>query len=224
MSAKQWVYVVEDNPGVMASVLAILDRGLHGFHLLGASTDGEGVEDLFAEHPLAILLTDLRLPGRRDGLDLSVRLKEVSPDTRCVLMTGYPSPEVSLRAMLAGVDALLYKPFGPAELCESLRAAATGQRVWCPLAAAHLADYLRPLQAAPEECPLAPQETTLLRLLCENKLLKEAADIMGISVETARTHRKRIYAKYGVHKLGEARDKFLGGGGETGPARLPRPA
>lgn len=46
---------------------------------------------------------------------------------------------------------------------------------------------------------LTRAEERVLNLILENQSADEIAETLGISVETARTHRKRIYAKFGVN-------------------------
>lgn len=216
MSEPLSVYVVEDDDGVMAAVLAALAQPANGFHLVGASPSGIAAAELVADAAIDILVTDLRLP-EADGLDIIARAKELRPAVRTVLITGYPSPDLALRAFLAGADAILYKPFNGGELCDALRAALSGQRVLCAEAARHLYDFLRAAQPpAPTlgDDPLSPQEIELLTLLSHDCLLKEAADRMNITYETARTYLKRIFGKYQVHSTRAALSRFRGGGGD----------
>lgn len=220
------VYLVENDDVFRSALLRLFSNGLPGFTLVGAAFDAANVAADLDDLPVDLLLTDLKLPGQA-GLELIVQVKEAHPHIGCLLMTGHGSPELPRRALLVGADAVLIKPFGAEELLQTLRAVDAGQRVLSPAALAHLLASLPP-PAAPEaeldaDC-LAPQEVRLLELLVsDHKLLKEAADTMGISLETARTYRKRIYSKLGVHKLGEARDKYFGGG-EAGHVQHPHPA
>lgn len=221
MSEPLSVYVVDDDPGILQAVLAILGRPAHGFQLLGASPIGDSAPELVADGEVDIFVCDWRLPGA-DGLDLLVRAKELRPAVRTVLMTGFPSSELSLRAFVGGADALLHKPFHGPELLASLRAACHGQRSFCAEAAGHLAALLRAAAAPGQPAPaiadtLAPREAELMRWLSQGKTLKEAADLMAVTEATVATYRKRAYEKLKAHKLNEALTKFRGG---RDPARV----
>ena len=57
-----------------------------------------------------IALVDLRMPGI-DGMELARRAKRLCPDLHVVLMTGYATIEIAVRALQEGADDFLPKPF-----------------------------------------------------------------------------------------------------------------
>jgi CheY-like chemotaxis protein len=59
--------------------------------------------------PVDLLVTDLKLPGI-SGLQLLVRLREINPEARSILITGHPTPEARAQAEAMGVIAFLPKP------------------------------------------------------------------------------------------------------------------
>jgi CheY-like chemotaxis protein len=59
--------------------------------------------------PVDLLVTDLKLPGI-SGLQLLVRLREINPEARSILITGHPTPEARAQAEAMGVVAFLPKP------------------------------------------------------------------------------------------------------------------
>ena len=208
------VYVVDDDPGVLQAVLAILARPVNGFELLGASPGGDIAPELVADADVDLFVCDWRLPNA-DGLDLIARAKELHPPVRTILMTGFPSPELSIRAFAVGVDAMLFKPFNGPQLLATLGAAWAGHRVFCDEAARHVADFLRQqefLTATGAEALLNAREIEVLRLLGTGKTAKEAADLTGLTEATVATYRKHAFKKLGVHKLPEALNKLRGGG------------
>lgn len=206
------MYVVEDDLGVVASYFAASIRRKSGFFLVGTSVGREGnLAETIAAASVDILIADSR-HSEADGLELIMQTKEIRPAIRTLLMTGSPSPGITVRALLAGVDAVLFKPFNADELFNCLRATLSGQRVLCIKAARQISDFLRQnafaFASATTTNGLSLQETELLTLLGQGFLLKEAADRMQVSVETARTYRKRIFAKYQVHSTRAALNVF----------------
>lgn len=74
------------------------------------------------ERAFDVLLTDLRL-GAQDGIDLLAALRDVSPTTRAVLMSGYATARDYHRAVELGAIRVLCKPFTPSELIQCIRQA-----------------------------------------------------------------------------------------------------
>ena len=98
--------LVDDDP----LYLRTLQRSLHkrGVHAVVATT-GEEALRLSREHPLEFALLDLRL-GTESGLELIGPLRQLQPQIRIVLMTGYASVATAVEAIKRGADNYLLKP------------------------------------------------------------------------------------------------------------------
>ncbi len=101
------ILVVDDEAPVRHFLKLLLER-------LGYSVDtATGGPDALrkcANRTYDVVLTDLIMP-RMDGLEVIRRVKEVSPETEVVMITGYPSSETIIAATRAG--ALDYLPKSP---------------------------------------------------------------------------------------------------------------
>ncbi|TVY07959.1 response regulator transcription factor [Paenibacillus cremeus] len=71
--------------------------------------------ELLAEHPVDIVLSDIRMPGMT-GLDLAERLQAGWPKTRCILLSGFAEFEYAKEAMVRGTADYLLKPVKDEEL------------------------------------------------------------------------------------------------------------
>lgn len=66
-----------------------------------------------------VLLTDLRL-GAQDGIDLLSALRDLSPQTRAVLMSAFATARDYQRAIELGAVRVLCKPFTPTDLIQCI--------------------------------------------------------------------------------------------------------
>lgn len=71
--------------------------------------NGTKALEILSEKPVAVLLTDLKMPGM-DGQELLRRAKELSPDVQVVVLTGYGTVASAVEAMQAGATDFLEKP------------------------------------------------------------------------------------------------------------------
>ena len=101
------ILVVDDEAPVRHFLRVILER--LGYTVQTASGGAEAI-DLVREHSFDVVLTDLIMP-RIDGLKVIEGVKELSPETQVVVITGYPSSETIVAATRAG--ALDYLPKSP---------------------------------------------------------------------------------------------------------------
>ena len=105
------VVVADDEVALVRS----LTRGLSeaGFEVVDAS-GGEGLRAHLASLPELVLL-DLKL-GSESGLELIHEIRNASPDTEVIVMTGYASVDSVVESMRAGAFDYLEKPFRDLQL------------------------------------------------------------------------------------------------------------
>lgn len=111
------ILVVDDEPGVVATCVRILNRS--GYIAEGVGESETALEKL-AQEVFDLLLTDIRMPGR-DGLELLGLAKELDPHLSVVMITGYGTMDDALRAIRLGAQGFLLKPFDPDELVEAVQ-------------------------------------------------------------------------------------------------------
>lgn len=118
MSAAPRVLVVDDEPGVLLSIAAILE--LEGYDVAAAAGTEEALAYLRAA-PFDVVLTDLTMEGPtgRDGaagLSLVAELQRRWPQTLAIILTGYASLDSAIAAIREGAYDYLFKPCAIDEL------------------------------------------------------------------------------------------------------------
>src|SRR6266545_5848170 len=102
------VLVVDDERS-MREFLAICLRR-EGYQVSVAESGGRALEWL-AEHPVDVVVTDLKMPGALDGLGLLRGVRERGLDTEVIVVTAFATPETAIAAMKRGAYDYLTKPF-----------------------------------------------------------------------------------------------------------------
>ncbi len=115
-----FIFVVDDEPGIALLCDRLLTRA--GYKVK-TETDPRKAIQYFQEHPIDLLLVDIRMPGV-DGFEVIHQIKNLQPDAAVLIMTGHGTVETAIRALRQGVDGLLLKPFGQgSELIEAVKQA-----------------------------------------------------------------------------------------------------
>jgi len=104
------ILVVDDEADLVASYERLLRR--KGYGIVSAGSRVEGLR-LVAREPLALVITDLRLPDG-DGLDLVRAARRLPTPTPAMVVTGFASEASRTASMVAGASAFLAKPFAAA--------------------------------------------------------------------------------------------------------------
>ena len=115
---KGLILLIEDEPQ-MRRFLRITLQG-HGYRLIEAGTGQEGLTQAATRNPDIVLL-DLGLPDI-DGLEVTKRLREWS-QVPIIVLSAREQEEDKIRALDAGADDYLIKPFGAGELLARIRVA-----------------------------------------------------------------------------------------------------
>ena len=115
---KGLILLIEDEPQ-MQRFLRIVLQG-QGFRFIEAQTGQEGLVQAATRSPDIVLL-DLGLPDI-DGLEVTRRLREWS-DTPIIVISAREQEQDKIKALDAGADDYLTKPFGAGELLARIRVA-----------------------------------------------------------------------------------------------------
>ena len=113
------VLFVDDEPEIVETLRLSYERD---FTVLGV-TSGEEALAVVAGEPVAVLVTDQRMPGM-SGLEVIARALELRPTLVPMILTGYTEIEVLVDAVNRGdVDRYILKPWDTSELRLAMRSA-----------------------------------------------------------------------------------------------------
>ena len=116
METGEKILVVDDNKFLRIVVSKMLSR--LGYEVLSADS-GENGLSIFLRKQIDIVLSDYEMPGM-DGVAFASSIKENSPRTRVVIMTGAGKETVFSRNSTA-VDEVISKPFTLAQIDETIQ-------------------------------------------------------------------------------------------------------
>ena len=159
------ILVVDDDPQTLRYVRDTLAEA--GFSPLVTGDHGELAAIIRAENP-ALVLLDLMLPGT-DGIELMETVPELA-GLPVIFISGYGRDETIARALAAGAEDYIVKPFSPTELTARIRAVLRRRADPARFVLGILAiDYdRRRVTVAGREVELTATEYELLRALSLN--------------------------------------------------------
>ena len=221
------ILVVDDDPETLRQVRDTLAEA--GYAPLVTGDPGAVARLIRAEKPRLVLL-DLMLPGT-DGIELMQSVPELS-DLPVIFISGYGRDETIARALEAGAEDYVVKPFSPTELTARIRAALRRRSNPVPFVLGELAiDYdRRRVTVAGRPVTLTPTEYELLRALAQGAGRILTHEDLLRKVWAGRGHGKvkpkivRAYVKRLRHRLGDdaARPAWIVNERGVG-YRMPRP-
>ena len=211
------VAVIEDDSRYRRSLELLLQQS-HGFALGGSfSSAAPALETLdrasadVKPQLWDLVLMDLDLP-RMKGIEATRQIKARAPELPVVVLTVFEEPATILEAICAGANGYLLKKMPAPELLSQLRGIAAGGAPLTARVARTVLDLLRGGPAArntlpgrdPDRLNLTEREQEVLQCLVRGLAYKQAADALGVSLDTVRTHIRSVYRKLQVHSVAEA--------------------
>ncbi len=191
------VLLADDHVIVRQGLKGLLER--EGFKVCGEATDGrEAVRVAEVSHPDVAVL-DLSMPGL-NGIDAAREIMSLLPQTKTILLTMYSDDSYILQALSAGASGYVLKTQAWADLVQAIREVARGSLYLSPGVSRAVVDAYRARTSVPPD-PLSPRERQILQLVAEGKTTKQIAEILGVSVKTAESHRSRLMAKLDIHEI-----------------------
>ena len=111
-AAKEDILVIDDEAAVNNNIRKILVK--KGYHVEQAMTKEEALRAIDRK-TYGLVLLDLKIPGV-EGLELLKAIREKSPETLVIIITGYASIETAKESARIGAIDYLRKPFTPDEI------------------------------------------------------------------------------------------------------------
>ncbi|MCZ6681100.1 MAG: sigma-54 dependent transcriptional regulator [Candidatus Poribacteria bacterium] len=101
------ILIIDDEAGIRESLQGVLED--EGYSVATAPSGEEGIRTL-ASQWIDLVFLDILMPGGIDGLETLQRIKQLSPDTEVVMITGHGTFELALDAGRLGAQDFLGKP------------------------------------------------------------------------------------------------------------------
>ncbi|MDQ3808890.1 MAG: response regulator transcription factor [Chloroflexota bacterium] len=173
------ILVIEDDPTVGQYVKRGLEEQRWGVDLVA---DGEEGERRARSDAYDLIVLDMRLPGR-SGMDVLHNLRAGGFERPVLVLTAQDAVDAKVRALRAGADDYVTKPFAFEELLARVEALSRRPRALAPdvLAVADLVldKSTRTVTRGGEPVELTPKEYTVLEYL-----MRHAGRVMGRTLIT----------------------------------------
>lgn len=180
-----------------------------GVECAGVFTSAEEALQHIPKHPPDVAVVDINLPGM-SGIELVARLKESCPGVLCLILTTYEDGAPIFDALKAGASGYILKRAPAQEIVSAIIQVHQGGSPMSPQIARRVVNFFHNRPPADELDVLSEREREVLQLLSEGSMYKEIAGHLNISIDTVRSHVRKIYEKLHVHSRTGAVLKYFG--------------
>jgi DNA-binding NarL/FixJ family response regulator len=117
--------VLADDMDDLRFLLALSLERAGGFEVVGHATNGVEAIDVAKQTQPDVLVLDLAMPVM-DGMEAIPQIREVAPDTKIVMLTGFDSGDLSAHARTLGAHAYLEKSLALIDISSTLQEVCSG--------------------------------------------------------------------------------------------------
>lgn len=195
------LFIYEDDKDLREGLGQLL-TSTDEFSVKGMFDNCTNIQRALKQNEVDIILMDIDMPGI-NGIEGVRMAKGIRPDIRILMFTVFEDDKKIFDAICAGADGYLLKKATPDKIIEALKDVHTGGAPMTPSIAKKVLNFF-PKTTAPTEAPLTEKEREVLQQLVNGKSYKQVAAALNITIETVRSHIKKIYTKLQVSSVSQA--------------------
>ena len=189
------VLIADDHEMFRQGLRVLLQE--EGFHFVAEASNGHEAVQLCQQHRPEVAILDISMP-LLNGIFAAREIIKSNPRTKVVLLTQHTEDQMVLESLRAGVTGYVLKTKATSELVHALRAVCRGEMYLTQSISRAVVQAFLMKDSLPER-PLSDRERQVLQLVAEGKTNKEIASLLGISVNTAESHRTNLMEKLDIH-------------------------
>lgn len=202
------VVVIEDIKEIREGLQTLIHSS-DGFSCTQTFSSAEqAIEDLPNACP-DVALMDINLPGI-NGIEAVRKLKSQCPGTQFIMSTVYEDDENIFESLKAGASGYLLKKTAPSKILDAITEVVEGGSPMSSQIARKVIASFQKKDSIDDVDILTPKEKEVLKALAKGLRYKEIADNLKVSMETIRSHARKIYEKLQVQSRTEALNKVYG--------------
>jgi DNA-binding NarL/FixJ family response regulator len=189
------VLIADDHEMFRQGLRVLLEE--EGFQFVAEASNGREAVQLCEQHHPEVAILDISMP-LLNGIFAAREIIKSNPRTKIVLLTQHTEDRMVLESLRAGVTGYVLKTRASNELVHALRAVCRGEMYLTQSISRTVVQAFLMKDSLPER-PLSDRERQVLQLVAEGKTTKEIASMLGVSVNTAETHRTNLMEKLDIH-------------------------
>lgn len=156
-----------------------------------------------------VLLLDIGLPAM-SGIDALPILLDRMPDINIIILSTYEEEDIILKALCSGACSYVSKKASLTEIVEAIRIVVNGGSYMSPSIAREIINHLMGGRVS-KATILSDRQKEILQKLVDGKSYQTISEELFISVETVRTHIKKMYKLLHVNNKTEAINMYMKG-------------
>ncbi len=192
------VLLADDHKIFRDGVRSILEKE-KDLEVVDEAASGKEVLEKIGHIKVDVIVLDIDM-GHPNGIDLTEIITRKYPHVKILILSMMGLHDFVIQALEKGAIGFLLKNTGKDEVLTAIRSVAKGDSYFSREVSAIIIEQLHKPNAArnPEDIPISPRETEVLKLIALEHSNPEIAEKLFISIRTVDTHRRNLLEKLGA--------------------------
>lgn len=191
------ILIVDDHAVVRRGLRALLETH-RGWKVCGEACDGNEAVRKAEENQPDVVILDVSMP-EMNGVMATVRIREVAPHAKVLVLTMHSSEELIQSCLRAGAQGYVLKSDAERDLISAVESLSRNRTFFSQAATNVVLENLREKQNGTGEEALidnlTSREQEIMQLLVQGRTNKEVGALLGIGARTVESHRWNIMNK-----------------------------
>jgi DNA-binding NarL/FixJ family response regulator len=204
------VLIYEDNDDLRESLVQLVQTDKNLLCVANLPNCSHAEQDIRRCEPHVVLM-DIDMPGI-SGIEGVSIIKAMAPEVHVIMLTVFDDNDRVFESICAGASGYLLKKSSNEKILESIRDVMEGGAPMTSRIAKQVLALFsenHPSKSKTPEYNLSKRESETLSWLVKGYSYKMIAVEMEVSIDTIRSHIKKIYEKLHVHSMNEAVSKAI---------------
>ena len=201
------ILLYEDNAQLSESI-QVLMRLNDNLRIVGSFTNPSDVTTQVKALKPDVVIMDIDMPVMT-GIEAVTKVRMVNRETPIIMLTVFDDNQHVFDAICAGATGYLLKKHISTKLFSAIDEVMTGGAPMSPSIARMVLGSLQQRPVPDNNYQLTPKEREVLASLSKGNSYKLIASESGISIDTVRSHIRKIYEKLRVHSQTQAVTKAI---------------
>jgi two-component system, response regulator PdtaR len=176
------ILIIEDETIIAHDIKDILEK--NNYCVCGIADEYFSAKELFLREKPDLIITDIFLKGEKSGIDIARDFLKIKYFP-IIFITAYSSDEIINLLFDLQNFSFITKPFTESQVIAAVK-------IIC-----------QRILNTKEHPSITPREKEILELMVKGLKTQKIAEILFISIDTVKSHRKSIFTKYQVNSTPE---------------------
>lgn len=191
---------VDDHQIIIDGLVSLLQDET-AVSIVDHAVTGKDALAMIQKHDIDVLILDIHMP-HMDGLEVLDEIRKTNSKLKVIMLTMHDEPAFIRTSLEKGANGYMLKNVSKVNILKAVETVMEGNYYLSGTATSRLAELQMGSEYSTlQMVELSSRELDVIRLICDERTTEEIADVLSITVNTVKSHRKKIMHKMGVRNI-----------------------